>query len=184
VGSASERTWTILQRKYGIDRFFFPGLDLNRLPNGPLTEIDAAKQILDEHGIPVTVENIYHFLELKRESFRFLGATGHRIKLKSARVGAVFPVSFELATEVANAVLYLFAAGFAAKLGADAYDYLKQKLKRRFRGATSSDVRIVIEVTSDFLEANGDIALRVGRIGEMKKSLKRAKPKAIRRRGD
>lgn len=160
-----ERIWAELKRSHHVDEFLFPGVDLGRLPSGPVTEVRVAAQALIESGLPASTRNIATELDLKRRCFVFLGANGEiqdeiRAKIRP-RAGATFPISFELAQYVVDGILLLIASGFLAEMGADAYRLLKRFFTKRLRN--EAEVEVLVKATSAFVQSGGEVVVKIGR---------------------
>lgn len=165
VVKTPEQFWEELKRKHQIDEFFFQGVDLGRLPNGPITEVRVAAQALLEAGIQVSASTIAAEFRLKQRSVAYLSRHGEIEEgvaaSTGARAGAVFPLSFEIAQYVVDGVLLLIASGFFWEMGADAYKMLKAFFAKRL--GNRPEVEVLVRATEAFVRDDRQIVVEIGR---------------------
>lgn len=164
----AEKTWQELTQRYGIDAFWYPGIDIGLLPNGPLTEVESLRSLLLEAGLSVDPARIASTFDLKRAAYAFVQNHSDIVASLTAatepRSGSTLPVSFEVAQLVTYGVLILAAKGFLTEFGKDAYQALKNALRRRIRD--EAEVEVVIRATHEFIKSNPDIVVRIQRTGK------------------
>lgn len=183
IAKTPEQLWEELKRKHQIDEFFFQGVDLGRLPNGPITEVRVAAQALLEAGIKVSASTIAAEFRLKQRSVAYLSQHGEieeRIVAKRGpRAGALFPLSFEVAQYVVDGVLLLIASGFFWEMGADAFKTLRAFFAKRLRNRPEADV--LVKATESFVQEERQIVVEIGRNLKAQGKKQRRRPRRRRK---
>ena len=183
VAKTPEQFWDELKRKHQIDEFFFQGVDLGRLPNGPITEVRVAAQALLEAGIQVSASAIAAEFRLKQKSVTYLSQ--HReieegiVATIGPRAGAAFPLSFEFAQYVVDGVLLLIASGFFWKMGVDAYKTLKAFFAKRL--GSRPEVDVLVGATEAFVQDERQIVVEIGRNLKAQGKKQRRRPRRARK---
>jgi hypothetical protein len=183
VVKTPEQLWEELKRKHQIDEFFFQGVDLGRLPNGPITEVRVAAQALLEAGIQVSASTIAAEFRLKQRSVTYLSQ--HReieegiVANTGPRAGAAFPLSFEVAQYVVDGVLVLIASGFFWEKGADVYTTLNAFFSKRL--GNRPEVDVFVRATEAFVQDERQIVVEIGRNLKAQGKKQRRRPRRARK---
>jgi len=183
VVKTPEQFWEELKRKHQIDEFFFQGVDLGRLPNGPITEVRVAAQALLEAGIRVSASAIAAEFRLKQKSVAYLNRHSEIEESLAAntgpRAGAMFPLSFEVSQYVVDGVLSLIASGFFWEMGADASKTLKAFFAKRLGSRPYVDV--LVGATEAFVRDERQIVVEIGRNLKAQGKKQRRRPRRARK---
>lgn len=183
VVKTPEQFWEELKRKHQIDEFFFQGVDLGRLPNGPITEVRVAAQALLEAGIEVSASTIAAEFRLKQRSVAYLSRHSEieeAIVAKTGpRAGALFPLSFEVAQYVVDGVLLLIATGVFWEMGAGASNALKAFFAKRL--GSRPEVDVLVGATEAFVQDERQIVVEIGRSLKAQGKKPRRRPRRARK---
>jgi len=178
-----EQFWEELKRKHQIDEFFFQGVDLGRLPNGPITEVRVAAQALLEAGIKVSASTIAAEFRLKQRSVAYLSRHDEIEKGMVAhtgpRAGAAFPLSFEVAQYVVDGVLLLIASGFFWEKGPDVDKTLKALFAKRL--GNRPEVDVLVRATGAFVQDERQLIVEIGRNMKSQAKKRRRPPRRARK---
>ncbi len=114
-----EALWKDLQAQHGVTVAFYPGINLEDLPQGYLTELKGICHTLAERGIQCSAKNIFSVMAARRELMRIIrkhrqvreGIEG----IARGRVGITGDPVYDLV--IILTPLVLFGKGFFTRMG-------------------------------------------------------------------
>ncbi len=151
VETELDEVWSTLQKEHGIHSGYYPGMNLEDLPRGPLTEVGNVCSQLAKQGLQCTASNVYQVFQVRRELVQRLA---ENTKLTSRIPDAIRGKTGFTGYPLFDLVIYLtplllFGKGFFTRLGQNFADYVFKHLTSE-HSVPEKEAREISEIMTDF----------------------------------